>query len=197
MRTPSSGRRSLKLAAVTTAVVASSLSIAPTALAAAPASAVAPLAAQYNSGGCSASLNATVVVRGTSFVITVRSSGGAVVKTLVINSTPSSLPVVPAANDGVSNYTVGTASLELGAHTAAVTCSDGISQSLPFTVIEAQASGVPAGGASTSAGGSTGGGGLAFTGANAVVPLGAIGVVLILGGTGAVVSSRRRRDDAA
>ena len=192
MRTLSPSLRSLKLAAVSTAVVTAGLGLAPAALAAAPAPAAVPYVGAYFAG-CTAGLNVNLVVRGNTIIITVTCSGNVSVVSVTLNSASTPLPVVPADANGVSHYTVETSALTLGEHTAVLAYSDGTSQTLPFTVVAAQAIVIPA----AAAGGTSSGGGLAFTGANAVVPLGAIGAVLVLGGAGAVVAARRRRDDAA
>lgn len=190
MRTPLPTLRVLKVVAVSTAVLATSLSLAPAALAASPA---APLATAYTSGTCTASLNKTVVVKGQSIVVTEVVKGGATTVSVTISSTPTSLTVVPPDANGTSSYTIDSTNLELGAHTADLVCSDKSTQTLPFTVTAPAV----AGGTGNSAGGSGGGSGLAFTGANAVVPLVALGGVLVLGGAGAVLAGRRRRDDTA
>ena len=180
-------------AAVAATVVAAATVGAPAALAATPAPAAVPFASQY-SGSCTVSINATVLVRGQSLVITTQSAGTVVTQSLTVNSAPASIPVVPPGPGGVSTYNFNTSALELGAHTVTATCSNNTTQVLPFTITAAQASGIPAA-SGTTAGGR--GSGLAFTGANAVVPLAALGAVLVLGGGGAIIAARRRRDDSA
>lgn len=189
MRTLSSPVRGLKLAAISTALVASSVGLAPAALAVTPAPAALPHVAQYSSGGCIAGLNVTVRPQGIPVILTVRCTGSAATGSVTINSTPRRLPVVAADANGVSSYTIDTSTLELGRHTANLVYSDGTTQSLRFRVIAPQGSG----GLEASGGGD---GGLAFTGANAVVPLATIGAVLVLGGAGTYLVGRRRRKES-
>ena len=181
---------SLRFAALSTMVAASGLMLAPAALAATPAPVAAPLVAQYGPPTVTyAELSATTVIQGNSVTITVRNPPGVNVVSVTLFSTPQPLPVVPANANGVAVYTINTAGLESGAHRVVFTFSNGTTQTLGLTVTTAQGSGVP--------GADTSGGGLAFTGVNAVLPLAATGTVLVLGGAAAVISGRRRKSDVA
>lgn len=135
-------------------------------------------------------ISVQVVVQGRSVSVTVTCNGTFTVVSVTLRSNPTSLPVIASDANGLSTHTVDASTPAVGDHSFTFAFSDGTTQVLPFSVSSAQASGIPAGTGSNASGNS--GGGLAFTGASAVVPLGAIGAVLVLGGAGAVVSARKR-----
>lgn len=134
-------------------------------------------------------LSVNLVPQGNRITVFVTGNVAGRVYDIRINSDPIELGTFTAGADGDTQTTFSTRTLDLGAHTATVTAVDtGEVQTAPFTVIAGRTA------SSSQAGASDRGGGLAFTGAGAVVPLLTLGVVLVGGGAAGLVLARRRKE---
>ncbi len=194
-----------QLGAATAALAFSGMFLAPAAMAATPVQAAAVVVpAQYaNPGAGSLTVSGSGVVQGDSFTVTVNGVANRVYSATVF-STPMDLGTTTAGADGSASFTFDTSGLDAGGHRVEVTdtMTGGVSTAY-FTVTAASIGGNQPGGGtnqagltSNQAGGSgnqAGSGGLAFTGAGAVVPIGVLGVILVGGGAAAVVAGRSRK----
>lgn len=157
---------------------------------AAPASVATPAVEQYAPPtDFGVALSLSVVVRGGQVVVLVDGTVAGRPFEVQLLAVPLDLGTVIAGPNGDASTHFPTGSLPPGQYTVQVTAGDtGEVRTAVFTVV------TPGGGGASGSGPSASGG-LAFTGSNAVVPLGVLGVVLLGGGAGAVVASRRRRSD--
>lgn len=197
--------RRTQIGAAAAAVALSGMFFAPAAMAATPAHSAAVVApVQYSNpapgGSATVTVSGSVVAQGDNFTVTINGVPGRVYSATVF-STPKFLGTKAADSTGKVSFTFSTKDLPAGDHRVEVTDTvTGKVATAYFSVTPATAGTASdgtsnqAGGTSNQAGGSdSGSGALAFTGAEAVIPLSVLGVILVGGGAAAVVASRSRK----
>lgn len=194
--------RRTQIGAAAAAVALSGMFFAPAAMAATPAHSAAIVApAQYDGGGSSITVSGSVVQQGDNFTATVNGVPGRVYSATVY-STPMFLGTKAADSTGKVSFTFSTKDLPVGDHRVEITDTVTGKVATAYFAVTPAAAGTAIGGNSNAAGGTanqagaSNGGALAFTGAEAVIPLSVLGVILVGGGAAAVVASRSRKASA-
>lgn len=198
--------RRTQIGAAAAAVALSGMFFAPAAMAVTPAhsaAVIAPAAYSNPTGSATVTVSGSVVAQGDNFTATVNGVPGRVYSATVY-STPMFLGTKAADSTGKVSFTFSTKDLPVGDHRVEIT--DTVTGKVatayfavtPATAGTAAGTSNQSGGKSNQAAGASGsnnggGGALAFTGAEAVIPLSVLGVILVGGGAAAVVASRSRK----